>query len=76
MLKSVNLSGKYISSEDYFRAENLVNFIHKISFRSLSGKLNPSSTQVTTLRVTWSLELVTTIAMPLLPTTTTHKSFI
>ena len=45
-------------------------YINKLGSRSLSGsgKLNSSSTQVLTLRVTWSLELVTIIAMPPPPT--------
>ena len=38
--------------------------INKLGSRSLSGKLNSSSTQGSTHSVTWSLELVTIIAMP------------
>ena len=41
--------------------------INKLGSRSLSGKLNSSSAQGSTHSVTWSLELVTIIAMP--PTT-------
>ena len=35
--------------------------INKLCSRSLSGKFNSSSPQASTLRVTWSLELVTTV---------------
>ena len=44
------------------------NFFNKLGSRSLSSKLNSSSTQGSTHSVTWSLELVTIIAMPPPPT--------
>ena len=47
----------------FFGALSTLN-LTKILDSALSGKLNSSSTQGSTHSVTWSLELVTIIAMP------------
>ena len=63
---------KLIKYQKLKRAEEIGEvFRLELGSRSLSVKFNSSSTQGSTHRVTWSLELVTIIAMP--PTTTTTR---
>jgi len=47
-----------------FFTKKYIIFVNKLGSRSLSGKFNSSTTQGSTHSVTWSLELVTIIAMP------------